>query len=144
VLRPCGSGRLVLLRCRAVLRKNVHGTMALYGVAAMMTVADCRKRAHDCMVAAGLASDRDGQLQWQELSNDWLAFAELFGRGKSSDNETPVAAAGPVTSITDANRARVIKGGERLRARLALGDVNEAMLPANAPKVKRWMTHWRT
>ena len=52
----------VLLWCRAVVRKNAHRTKALCGVAAMMTVADCRKRAHDCMAAARRTSDRDGQL----------------------------------------------------------------------------------
>jgi len=103
----------------------------------MMTVADCRKRAHDCMAAARLASDRVGQLHWQQLSDDWLAFPEQRGPGKSSDNETPGAAAGPVTSIADLNRINVIEAGERLRARLALVNVNVATVSTDVPKVKR-------
>jgi hypothetical protein len=92
----------------------------------MMSVADCRKRARDCMAAAQRASDRVEQLHWQQLSNDWLALTELFGRGKSDNNETLVAAAGPVTAYTAPNNTSVIEGGERLRARLALVNIGEA------------------
>src|SRR5271155_1595705 len=101
-------GALGTIEVPAVLRKNAHRTNALCGVAAMMTVADCRKRAHDCIAAARLTSDRDGQLHWQRLSDAWLMFAEHLGRGKSSYNETPVAAAGPVAAITDPDRTSII------------------------------------
>ena len=104
-----------------ILSKNVHWTKALCGAVAMtMSVADFQKRAHDCMVAARLAADRDGQFQWQVLSEAWLMFAGLLGRAKSSSNEKPVAVAGPVTVIGDRKRTSVIENGERLRARLAL------------------------
>jgi hypothetical protein len=80
----------------------------------MLTVADYRKRAHDCMVKAELATDRDGQFQWQVLADLWLMFAEQFDRGVSGYNETQNSNAAVRTSVTE--------DGERLRARLDLVD----------------------
>ena len=59
--------------------------------AAMMTVAEWRKRAHDCLAASRLTSDRDGQLGWLALSDAWLKCAEWRDREKLGHNETPVA-----------------------------------------------------
>jgi hypothetical protein len=77
----------------------------------MMTIEERRKRAHACMAASRLTSDRDAQLQWQSLAEGWLtlieawpASAEQRERGKPSDNEAPVAVA----------------SGELLRTRLSL------------------------
>jgi hypothetical protein len=81
----------------------------------MMTTADWRKRAHDCMAASLLATDRDGQLQWQALSEAWLKCAELRDHGKSSRNETLLADSVAATDLTKA-----IGHADRLRARLAL------------------------
>ena len=78
----------------------------------MLTVADYRKRAHDCGVEAERASDRDGQLQWRVLADLWLMFAEQFDRRESGHDETPDA----ITVI----RTNVVEDGQRLRARLDL------------------------
>jgi hypothetical protein len=85
----------------------------------MMTVADWRKRAHDCMTASRLAADRDGQLGWQALSDAWLKCAEWRDREKLTPKETPVAQ--PYTPTASPNVARAVENGERLRTRLALG-----------------------
>ena len=91
----------------------------MLGALAMMTVADWRKRAHDCMAASKLASDRDGQLGWQMLSEAWLKCAEWRDRENIGGNGRP--AAGPHTVIAPSNATRAAENGERLRTRLALG-----------------------
>ena len=97
------------LEYKPILRKNVRSTG--YGVVAMMTVDQWRKRAHACMAASRNTSDRAAQLQWESLSEAWLNLCEIWPgavdlreRGKSSDNATPIAVA----------------SGDRLRERLAL------------------------
>ena len=97
------------LEYKPILRKNVRSTG--YGVVAMMTVDQWRKRAHACMAASRRTSDRDAQLQWESLSEAWFNLCEIWlgpakqgERGKPGDNAIPVALA----------------GGERLRERLAL------------------------
>lgn len=82
----------------------------------MMTVAEWRKRAHDCMTASRLAPDREGQLGWQALSDAWLAVAEWRDREKISGSERRVVE--PFIETAGANSAS--EHGEQLRARLAL------------------------
>jgi hypothetical protein len=84
----------------------------------MMTIEEWRKRAHACMAASRQTSDSDAQVQWQSLAEAWLNLCEIWPgaaerrqreRGKSSDNEASVAVV-----------------GEKLRAWLALPDVDKA------------------
>ena len=93
----------------------------------MLSVADYRKRAHDCMVEAELATDRDGQFQWRVLADLWLMFAEQFYRGESGHNETQ--------NVDATVRIGVIEDGERLRARLDLVDRTRQDVPATVRKI---------
>lgn len=77
----------------------------------VLTVADYRKRADECLVKADLASDRDGKFQWWVLADLWRISAEQSDRRKFGSNKTPDAAA---------NKTGAIEDGERLRARLDL------------------------
>jgi hypothetical protein len=77
----------------------------------MLSMADSRKRADDCMMKAACASDRDGHFQWQVLADLWLMYAERVDRGKPG-HETPAPVATGKTSV--------IESGERLRAQLHL------------------------
>lgn len=86
----------------------------------MMTVAAWRKRAHDCMAAARLAPDEDGQLGWQRLSNTWLMCAEWADREKLSGKSTEMRVVGPVGKAADPARSSAFQSGELLRSRLAL------------------------
>lgn len=98
---------------------------ALCGVATMMTVEEYRKRAHDCTAAARLASDREGQFQWQVLSEIWLMFAEQLGSGKSSHDKTLLSVPSPGMAVVDVDRTSAVEGGERLRERLTLVNMSE-------------------
>ena|ERR1700676_3386080 len=124
----------------------------------MMTVAEWRKRAQDCITASRLASDKDAQLQWLALSDVWLKCSEWREREKFSDQATrgmrPVIPAFEPDSAepdsaepdrTEADRIepdriepdraepdRTMEYAERLRVRLALVDFNEAAVPADA------------
>jgi hypothetical protein len=93
----------------------------------MLSVADCRKRARDCMVEAELATDRDGQFQWRVLADLWLMFAEQSYRGECGHNETQNANA--------VVRNSVVEDGERLRARLDLVDRTRQDVPAAVRKI---------
>jgi len=92
----------------------------------MMTVAEWRKRAHDCMTASRLASDRNGQSGWQALSDAWVLVADWRDREQRghkelsvSDNAMPIAS--PNTAVASPIGTSVVENAERLRARLALG-----------------------
>jgi hypothetical protein len=84
----------------------------------MMTVADWRRRAQECMAKSKLASDRESRLQWQELSGDWLRYAERYERLKFGGSATPVTE--PVAAAARQDGMSAVDDGERLRARLAL------------------------
>ena len=114
----------------------------------MMTVAEWRKRAQDCITASRLASDKDAQLQWLALSDVWLKCSEWREREKFSDQATrgmrPVIPAFEPDSAepdrTEPDRIepdraepdRTMEYAERLRVRFALVDFNEAAVPADA------------
>jgi hypothetical protein len=85
----------------------------------MMSVADWRKRAHDCLAASRLASDRDGQLGWLVLADAWLKCAEWRDREKIGRDETPVAGLHTATAPHDGTSA--VENRERLRTRAAPG-----------------------
>jgi hypothetical protein len=78
----------------------------------MLSVADCQRRAHNCMVAAALAPDRDAHFQWQVLADSWLMFAERLDPGESGGNEMAATIAATI--------AGAIGSGERLREKLDL------------------------
>src|ERR1700675_3456858 len=104
----------------------------------MMTVAEWRKRAQDCITASRLASDKDAQLQWLALSDVWLKCSEWREREKFSDQAT--RAMRPVIPAFEPDRAepdrtepgKTMEYAERLRVRFALVDFNEAAVPADA------------
>src|ERR1700675_3919250 len=118
----------------------------------MMTVAEWRKRAQDCITASRLASDKDAQLQWLALSDVWLKCSEWREREKFSDQATgglrpaipPFEPKGTEPDRTEPDRIepdriepdraepdRTMEYAERLRVRLALVDFNEAAVPAD-------------
>jgi hypothetical protein len=92
----------------------------------MMSVADWRKRAHECREASRLASDREGQSGWQALSDAWLKCAEWRDREevsikelRASHIETPLAS--PNRTSAPPSGTSAADSAERLRTRLALG-----------------------
>jgi hypothetical protein len=88
----------------------------------MMTVADWRKRAHDCMEASRQAPSREGQIQWQALSEAWLKCAEQRDRVNSRRKALTVFEHVAATVVPI--RASAVAHGEWLRARLALVEVS--------------------
>jgi hypothetical protein len=61
----------------------------------MLTVADYRKRADDCMSEAERASDQDGKFQWRVLGDLWRMLAQ------QSDGENRISVASPSCAIED-------------------------------------------
>jgi hypothetical protein len=80
----------------------------------MMSVADWRKRALDCLEAARLSSDQNGQLGWRSLADAWLQSAEWGERERLAGRSDEMRVVGPVTV------APAVASGERLRRILAL------------------------
>lgn len=94
----------------------------------MMSVADWRKRAYDCMMAAERAPNSDERVRWLALSNAWLECADWRDREKFEDNEPRIAV--PVTVTAERDRPSATEYGERLRARLSLVDADDASVPS--------------
>ena len=53
----------------------------------MMSVADCTKRAAECLKAAQRSSDHEGQEAWRQWSELWLAWSETLGRLTDPERE---------------------------------------------------------
>jgi hypothetical protein len=46
----------------------------------MMSVADCTKRAAECLKSAEQSSEHDGQQAWRQWADLWVAWSETLDR----------------------------------------------------------------
>jgi hypothetical protein len=61
------------------------GAAGAVRVAAMMSAAECSKRAAECLSAAQVSQRHDVQRAWQRLSDAWLAWSQTVDRLRDAD-----------------------------------------------------------
>ena len=57
--------------------------------ATMMSVAHCKNRAAECLMAAERSSNHDGQKAWRRLADLWGAWSDTLGRLSDPAREWP-------------------------------------------------------